>query len=249
MTATALRTLQPTTRGATVPGLPKYTSPDWQHTHGFYRFLYRTIRYPLKWFFRVHARGFSNVPREGGVIVAMNHFSWIDPLMAAHVLPRPIFFLAKEELFDGRFRRWFMEGMGQIEVDRRTGGNDAALNVSQRLLKDGCMVGVYPEGTRSTYGDLLRPKRGVARLAMTTGAPVVPVALLTHHVWPKGPLLPNLGERVYVNVGRPMRFQGKASLAQDKEATQEVANLVMDRVSDLLDEAETAYQGRERWGW
>lgn len=230
-------------------GLPKYDTPDWQHAHGFYRFLYRTIRYPLKWMFRVHAKGFSNVPQRGGVIVAMNHFSWLDPLMASDVLPRPLFYLAKEELFDGAFRRWFMEGMGMIEVDRRQGGNDAALNVSRRLLEDDCMVGVYPEGTRSTYGELLRPKRGVARLAMTTGAPVVPVALLTHHVWPKGPLLPKLGERVYVNVGRPMSFAGKGDLAGDRDATQEVANLVMGRVEDLLDEAEDAYQDGERWEW
>jgi 1-acyl-sn-glycerol-3-phosphate acyltransferase len=229
--------------------LPRYDSPDWDEAPLLYRFLYRTIRRPIRAVFRVNARGIQRIPDEGGVVLAMNHFSWIDPLVIGDVSPRPIYFLAKKELFENRLLRRVLENLNQIEVDREAGGNEEALRRAREKLEAGGVVGVYPEGTRSNYGNLLRPKRGVARLALQTGCPVVPVALLTHHLWPKGPMVPDLGERVYVNVGESIDYGRKEEAARDREQTQQIADEIMGEVEDLLEEAEAAYQDGERWEW
>lgn len=229
--------------------LPRYDSPDWDEANWFYRFLYATIRRPLRAVFRINARGIGRIPDEGGTLLCMNHFSWIDPLVVGAISPRPIFFLAKEELFEGPFRRRFFEGVGQIEVDRRAGNNVDALRQARGKLEEGCVIGIYPEGTRSSYGNLLRPHRGVARLALQTGSPIVPVGLLTHHCWPKGPLLPDFGERVYAHVGEPVSYGRKEEKADDPHHAQEIADDAMARVERLLQEAEEAYQDRERWEW
>lgn len=229
--------------------LPRYDSPDWDDAPLLYRFLYRTIRRPIRTVFRVNARGIHRIPGDGGVVLAMNHFSWIDPLVIADVCPRPIYFLAKKELFENRILRRLLDNLNQIEIDREAGGNEESLRRAREKLEEGGVIGVYPEGTRSNYGNLLRAKRGVARLALRTGCPIVPVALLTHHLWPKGPLVPDLGERAYVNVGEPAEYGRKEDKATDREFTQEIADDAMSRVEGLLEEAEDAYQDGERWEW
>ncbi|MGV9680036.1 lysophospholipid acyltransferase family protein [Nocardia sp. NPDC003482] len=127
--------------------------------------------------------GLHHVPDEGPVIVAANHLAAIDSLYLALVLPRRITFIAKQEYFTatglrGRVERWVMTATGQVRVDR-TGGSAAAdaLDAAARILESGGIWGIHPEGTRSPDGRTYRGRTGVIRVAMRTGAPVVPVAL------------------------------------------------------------------------
>ncbi|MEV0030505.1 lysophospholipid acyltransferase family protein [Nocardia sp. NPDC050793] len=137
--------------------------------------------------------GLEHVPRSGPVIVAANHLAVIDSLYLALVLPRRVTFLAKQEYFTtpgwkGRFTRWFCTVAGQVPVDR-TGGTAAAdaLAAATRILEEGGIWAIHPEGTRSPDGRVYRGRTGALRVAIATGAPVVPVVLSgTDRVNPPG---------------------------------------------------------------
>lgn len=134
--------------------------------------------------FRPWAEGTGNVPREGPAILAGNHLSVSDHFFALLPLTRRVTFLAKSEYFTGPglkglVNKAFFRGAGQIPVDR-TGGaaGDRALATGLRVLAQGKLLGIYPEGTRSRDGRLYRGKTGVARLAIASGAPVIPTAMV-----------------------------------------------------------------------
>jgi 1-acyl-sn-glycerol-3-phosphate acyltransferase len=149
--------------------------------------LYRLLRRSLRLFARVWCRlevtGLEHVPRDGPVIVASNHLSFIDSVVIPVVAPRPVRFLAKEEYFTGtgpkgRATALFFRFIRAVPV-QRDGSRDAlaALAVAQGVLESGEAFGIYPEGTRSRDGRLHRGRTGVAWLALATRAPVLPVAL------------------------------------------------------------------------
>ena len=149
----------------------------------------------------------------GAAILASNHLSFCDSLFLPLMAPRKVVFIGKEEYFvgtglKGRLVAAFFRGVGTIPVDRR-GGSEAAdaLATALRVLQQGRLFGIYPEGTRSPDGRLYRGKTGVARLALESGAPVVPCALIgTDQVQPMGHKLPKKIMRVEVRFGEPMRF-------------------------------------------
>ena len=142
-----------------------------------------TLTAPLHVLFRPHVTGKQNLPRSGPGIVACNHTSWLDwILMPVVILRRRVVFLAKSDLFVARgllgvFSRWFFSATGQIPVNRsghRAG--DPALSTAVRLLAEGHLLGVFPEGTRARDGRLHRGRTGVVRMAGVSGAPVIPCA-------------------------------------------------------------------------
>ncbi|ALX66759.1 1-acyl-sn-glycerol-3-phosphate acyltransferase [Microbacterium sp. XT11] len=161
--------------------------------------------------YRPRIEGRENVPREGAVIFASNHLSFIDSVAIPVAAPRPVHFLAKSSYFEGTgFSGWasktFFEAIGAIPV-RRGAGQAAldALDLQRQLLDDGLAVALYPEGTRSLDGRLYKGRTGVAFLALQTGAPVVPVGLIgTDKVMPVGAKMPTMRERVTVRFGRPL---------------------------------------------
>ncbi|WP_280362931.1 lysophospholipid acyltransferase family protein [Nocardia wallacei] len=132
---------------------------------------------------RPKVEGLHHVPRTGPVIVAANHLAAIDSLYLALVLPRRITFIAKREYFTerglrGRINRWVMTATGQVAVDRSGGSaSAAALDAAVRILESGGVWGIHPEGTRSPDGRVYRGRTGAIRVAMHTGAPLIPVAL------------------------------------------------------------------------
>ena len=131
----------------------------------------------LRWFADFRVEGKENIPKSGPVLVVSNHLSILDPAIVAAALPRPPVFLAKKELFKYRAGSFLMRSYGAYPVDRR-GGDMGALNwISHQLSSEQRLAIIFPEGTRSKTGGLLRGQPGLALLAVSTGAPVVPVAL------------------------------------------------------------------------
>ncbi len=162
----------------------------------------------------LRARGVERVPEEGGLVVAANHFSALDPPMLGANLPREISFMAKQELFENRAMRLLARGLHAFPVDRSR--NDvSAVKEALRRLKRGRAVGVFVQGTRNA-GDV-EALDGAAFLAQRSGAPLLPAA-----VWREG-------RRYRVQFGEPFVVPGK-----DREAIRAATATTMARINELL---------------
>ncbi|GAA3382119.1 lysophospholipid acyltransferase family protein [Cryptosporangium minutisporangium] len=168
---------------------------------------------PMTLYFRPRIEGIEHVPKRGPVILACNHVSYLDWLFLPLVVRwRRISFLAKHEYFTepglrGRWKRYFFTATGQVPVIRGgASAGDAALNTASRLLSEGRVVGIFPEGTRTRDGRLYRGRTGLARIAAATGAPVVPCATIgVFELAPPGAKFPRPG-RVTVRFAPPMTW-------------------------------------------
>jgi glycerol-3-phosphate dehydrogenase (NAD(P)+) len=142
-------------------------------------FVYWPVRWVVKTcilaYFRLRRLGREHIP-DGGVVLAANHRSFLDPFAIGCCLPRPAYFVAKQELFKNPILGWFLNCMGAFPV-RRGGSDEESMETALRLLDRGDAVVIFPEGTRIPAGSLAKPKRGVGRLALQSGAPVVPIAI------------------------------------------------------------------------
>src|SRR5947207_13865279 len=133
----------------------------------------------LRFLFKVRVEGLEHVPKDGAAILASNHLSFSDSIFLPLVLRRRVTFVAKAEYFEDKKTAWFFRAVGQIPIKR--GGGSAsrrALEAAQDVIEDGGLFGIYPEGTRSPDGRLYKGHTGIARLALRTGAPVIPVAMI-----------------------------------------------------------------------
>jgi 1-acyl-sn-glycerol-3-phosphate acyltransferase len=155
--------------------------------------------------YRIRVEGIENVPKHGNGIVAANHISFVDSLFIPAVLPRRVTYLAKAEYWDSWKTRWFFDLVGQIPVRRDDSAKaQAALDAGMRVLGRSGLLGIYPEGTRSPDGSLYRGKTGVARMAATADAPVIPVGLIgTREIMPKEAKFPRMRGDVTVRFGEP----------------------------------------------
>ena len=183
--------------------------------------------------FRPWVRGLENVPKDGAVILASNHLSFVDSVFLPLVLDRRVVFLAKSDYFTGKgLRGWltklFFVGTGQLPIDRSGGkASEASLNTGLRVLADGLALGIYPEGTRSPDGIMYRGRTGVARMILESGAPVVPVAMIdTEKVMPIGTKLPKV-MRPGVVFGEPLDFTRFSGLESDRFVLRSVTDEIM----------------------
>jgi 1-acyl-sn-glycerol-3-phosphate acyltransferase len=189
--------------------------------------------------YRPTVEGLANVPVEGPVILAGNHLSFVDSVVIPVVAGRPVAFLAKSEYFIGRRPGQRLVGallgaLGHVPVERGKGRAAlAALDVAVEVLNAGGAFGIYPEGTRSLDGRLHRGHTGVAQLALTTGAPVVPVALIgTDRMMPVGARIPR-PRPITVRFGEPLRFDRYAGLADSAPVRRSVTDEIMYAILDL----------------
>jgi 1-acyl-sn-glycerol-3-phosphate acyltransferase len=187
----------------------------------------------LRVLFRPWVEGAQHIPHEGAAIFASNHLSFSDSIFLPLVVPRKITFLAKADYFTGsgvkgKMTKGFMSGVGQVPIDRSGGAaSEAALRTAQRILREGKLLALYPEGTRSPDGRLYRGKTGIARMALEAGVPVIPVAMInTDVVQPTGKLIPNLG-RVGVRIGKPLDFSRYAGMAGDRFVLRSITDEIM----------------------
>lgn len=215
--------------------------PDWGFVSWHYGAIHRSVPVWHDPLVTIRAKGLENLPKSGGFLYAANHASAWDPIVLQTTCPRPVNWLAKKELLGNAFGRWFFGRGGCIPVDRKAGSNAEAFGAALQALADGRIIGVFPEGSRGQGTLTLRePKTGVGRLALGSGAPVVPAAIVSDRFWPKGRRAPQLREPVYLNVGAPMTFDASF----DAKA---VAEQVMKSIGVLLAEAAAARDAREPW--
>jgi 1-acyl-sn-glycerol-3-phosphate acyltransferase len=193
----------------------------------------------LRVLFRPQVEGAANVPAEGPAILASNHLSYADWLFMPLTLPRRVTFVAKAEYFTspglkGWFQRKFFSGAGQVPIDR-TGASAAegALSSARKILDEGELFGIYPEGTRSHDGRLYRGKTGVARLALETKAPVIPVAVLrTDLVAPPGKRFGSF-TRPGVRFGKPLDFSRYEGMENDRYILRSITDEIMYEIMRL----------------
>ncbi|MGQ3385320.1 lysophospholipid acyltransferase family protein [Glutamicibacter sp. TV12E] len=205
-----------------------------------YDFLKRFAVRPLvRIFFRVDLQGINNVPGAGAAILASNHLSVSDSVFLPAMLERPVIFLAKDEYFNGRglkgrITAWFFRNINQLPMDRSGGQKSAAsLASAKRALDEGKILGIYPEGTRSPDGRLYRAKLGVAILALESGAPVIPVAMIgTEKVQPIGQGLPHPG-KIGIKIGEPLHFEHLAGKHGDPQALRACADEIRQAINAL----------------
>ncbi|MFG2891566.1 lysophospholipid acyltransferase family protein [Streptomyces sp. Pv4-95] len=197
------------------------------------------LGFVMRVLYRPKVEGMERIPGSGPVILAGNHVTFIDSLFLGLIVKRPVFFIGKDEYvtgtgLKGRLMAWFFTSSGMIPVDRDGGhGGVAALMTGRRILEEGRVFGIYPEGTRSPDGRLYRGRTGIARLALMTGAPVVPFAMIgTDKVQPGGKGLPRVAP-VTVRFGEALDFSRYDGMDRDRYVLRAVTDEVMSDVMEL----------------
>ena len=193
----------------------------------------------MRLFCRPTIEGLENIPERGGAILASNHLAVADSFFLPLLVPRRITFLAKREYFTqpglvGFLKKQFFTGVGQVPVDR-SGGSAAraAMDTATRLLREGKLLGIYPEGTRSPDGKLYKGKTGVARMALEAGVPVVPVAMVgTDRVNPIGSRMWR-PRKIRIRIGEPIDFRRYAGLAGARFSARAMPDEIMYDLMEL----------------
>jgi len=207
---------------------------------------YWTIKYTLaipilRAMFRPQVTGMKNIPRKGGVILASNHLSFIDSVILPLMTKRRVYFLAASTYYSSRsFGAWvlkrFLLATGMIPLDRSGGkASEASLQAGLKVLKEGKMLGIYPEGSRSRDGKMHRGRTGVARLVLEAQVPVVPVAMVdTEKVIPVGSKsnVPHL-QQVGLIFGEPLDFSQYKGQQTDHTTLRLITDQIMAAIRDL----------------
>ena len=172
-------------------------------------------------YFRLSRVGREHIPEDGAVIFAANHRSFLDPFVIGTLMRRPIYYVAKRELFVNRLQGWLLNSLGAFPVDRGAGDQET-MRTARAIIARGDSILIFPEGTRVRPGSLGKPRRGVGRLALETGAPIVPVAVLgTENVRSGWRIRPH---KVRIRCGRPLTFP------RVEEPSKALAGAVTDRI-------------------
>ena len=186
--------------------------------------------------FRPKVSGLRHVPSNGPVIIASNHLSFSDSIFMPLVVPRKVTFLAKSEYFTSPGIKGFIKkltfiALGQVPIDRSGGKrSEAALATGLKVLQQGHCLGIYPEGTRSPDGRLYKGRTGIARMAIESGAPIIPVAMFnTAEIQPTGQVVPKV-RRVEMVFGEPMYFTGDST---DQAVLRAATNQLMEKIAEL----------------
>jgi 1-acyl-sn-glycerol-3-phosphate acyltransferase len=201
--------------------------------------LYRMARAVLQptfdFLWRIEVQGREHIPDDGGAVFAPNHLSVIDHFVLGAALPRQIVFVGKAEYMDSWKTKYLFPALGMIPIDR-TGGSaaEAALDAAVSVVESGRFFGIYPEGTRSRDGKLHKGHTGVARVALRTGCPILPVGLQgTLEVQPPDSPVPRPFRMMRIRVGRPIdvsRYQGRAD---DRLLLRQITDEVMYEICAL----------------
>ncbi len=205
----------------------------------YWVFKYGAFVWLCRLLFRPSIEGNQRIPQTGPAILVSNHISAGDTFLLPAMITRRMTFPAKLELFHGRgfkgrLMAWFLKSIGQVPLDR-SGGRASAGSMDGliQVLRDGGLLGIYPEGTRSPDGRLYKGKTGVARLVLQAGVPVIPVAMINTQLVPSAiPKIPTM-RRPVIKIGGPLDFTAYAATGNDREVLRWVTDEIMDEVMQL----------------
>ena len=193
----------------------------------------------LRSYNRPFSEGLEKLPAEGPVVVASNHLAVMDSFYLPLLVPRKMTFLAKKEYFTtpgliGGIQKWFFSSVGQVPIDREDKtSQSAALQTALRVLKEGRVLGMYPEGTRSPDGRLYRGKTGLARIAMQADLPVYPAAMIgTKQVNPIGSWIPR-PYRCGFRIGDPVHPADFRDAGDEYAQARAFTNAIMEALQEL----------------
>ena len=190
---------------------------------------------PFRFFWSISTEGLEHLPPSGGAIIAPNHVSVLDSFFVPLVLPRRITYVGKAEYMDDWKTKYLFPAMGMIPIDR-SGGDAArgALDAAAEVLEAGELFGIYPEGTRARDGLLHKGHTGIARLALRTGSPIVPVGIIgSREVQPPDAPFPKPFRRVHIRFGRPLDVGRYAERADDRIVLRQITDEVMFEIRNL----------------
>lgn len=198
-----------------------------------YQFSTRLFKLFLLIWNRLGIRGVENVPATGGVLIASNHASFLDPpVVGVGYRVRPIHFMARDTLWNSKFGKWWMDRVGCIPVSRGT-GDVRALKLTIKALKEGKAVSMFPEGTRTEDGELQEAKGGIGFIIEKSGCVVVPAYINgTYKAHPKGAKLIKPC-KVTIVYGEPITQEDFQALGSGREAYEKHAALIMQRIAEL----------------
>ena len=206
----------------------------------FYCFIRVVTRFLFSLWNRFSARGLEHIPANGGVIIAANHVSYLDPPAIGSAIPhRVVRFMARDTLFKPGFGTWLLNNLAVIPIMRGK-GDLAALRTAIQVLKSGGCLGLFPEGTRSLDGNLQTAKGGIGFLIAKAGVPVVPTYIDgSFAAYPKGAgfIRP---KRIRIVFGAPILPEEVAAIGTDRDCYDRIAALVMERIARLRDSLSTA---------
>lgn len=193
------------------------------------------LRPVFQFLWRIKVTGLENLPTDGPAVMCPNHLAAIDSFFLPSVLPRGIQYVGKAEYLDDWKTAKLFPALGMIPIDRRGGDHaTAALDAARQVLERGDLFGIYPEGTRSRSGKLHKGHTGAARLAIETGAPIVPVGLIgTLEVQPPEQSMPNFFRTVTINIGKPIQVDRYQNRIGDRAVYRQVIDEVMFEIKGL----------------
>ncbi len=218
-------------------------------TAGRYQESARKLLSPvMKSLWSARVEGLDNIPTEGPALIAPNHISFIDSTFLLALVPRRMLSVGKAEYMDSWKTRHLFPAIGMIPLDRSGGSaSDAALEQAASSLEQGDLFLIYPEGTRSRDGYLHRGRTGVVRLALRTGAPIVPVGIRgTDTIQPPGAAMPKPFQRCSFNFGAPIRTERYRGRTPTRALLREVTDELMYEIGELSGQTYVDTYGTER---
>jgi len=186
----------------------------------------------LKIFWRMEIIGIENLPQSGGLIIASNHVSYLDPAVLAASLNKKIYFLTKKEIFKNTFISFILKNLNAFSVDREN-VDILAFKKAINILREEKVLGIFPEGRRSSNGELQELKLGTIKIAMKTGVPILPVGISgTYKIYPRGIKFPILFKhKIIVKYGAPQYLDKLKS--RDKVYQMEELDLLGKKIKEL----------------
>jgi len=186
----------------------------------------------LKIFWRMEIIGIENLPESGGFIIASNHVSYLDPAVLVASSNKKIYFLTKKEVFKNTFVSFILKNLNAFSVDRRN-VDMLAFKKAINILREEKVLGIFPEGTRSSNGELQELKLGAIKIAIKTGVPILPVGIFgTYKIYPRGIKFPILFKhKIIVKYGAPQYLDKLKS--RDKVYQIEELDLLGKKIKEL----------------
>lgn len=186
--------------------------------------LYLFVKYlGLVYFYifnRITILGYENIPESGGIIICSNHIHWLDPVLIGVYIKRRVNYMAKAELFKNKFTALLLKGIRAFPVRRGT-GDISAIKTSLKLIKNGQVLGIFPEGTRSKDGSPMHAEPGVALISIKADAPVIPIRISGSY---------KAFNRITITIGKPIVFteygNKKLSMEQISSLSQNIMNTI-----------------------